>query len=609
MKSNTRTPLVSVIIPIYNAEKSINDCLDSVTEQSLKGVEIICVDNNSTDNSIVLVKAAKRKYQYIKIFHERNQGAGPARNKGLAESKGEFVFFLDPDDRIYANNTLEKLYYVAKKNKVKIAGGSLYSYNEETKNEQTNDSKYYFEEDGLIEYKDYQFDWGYWRFLYERKFLLDNKINFPPYLRGQDTVFFVNAMVKAKKFYAIKDRTYWYNYSFSPEKHSPKTYEDYEKANLDVIKIANRNNLKELEASAQSHRIPLVSVIIPVYNVERYLAICLDSILAQTYHNLEIIIVDDDTLDSSGDIADEYAIKDARIKVIHKPENEGLNMARATGFGASTGSFITFVDSDDMIVADCIEVAVNTIRKDKTDLVKFGAIQFRDKKDLDNKLKTPRVDHKIILRGKKELYKTQFSGLPNMGMLMCVWGGVYSRELVERIDWKKSNYRIYEDNMWTLQLLEGADSGSYLSHIGYLYRNDDSITGVLSKKSRGNSFNGKPIGYLEFVDILIKEYERYNQLYGIEADKEINAAAQRNWVHRIGVVIENNSFNIENNNQYLPEALKFLYQEHQESIQRMAMLQQHLTSLQVDLDAFLGVKRSAKRLAGNIKRRIRQLIG
>ena len=95
-------------------------------------------------------------------------------------------------------------------------------------------------------------------------------------------------------------------------------------------------------------REPKISVIVPVYNVEEYLARCVDSILAQTYENLEVILVDDGAKDTSGSICDDYAAKDSRVKVIHK-ENGGLSSARNTGLEAATGEYIAFVDSDDWI--------------------------------------------------------------------------------------------------------------------------------------------------------------------------------------------------------------------------------------------------------------------
>ena len=111
----------------------------------------------------------------------------------------------------------------------------------------------------------------------------------------------------------------------------------------------------------------LISVIIPVYNVEKYIRYCLDSVINQTYKNLEIIIVDDGTKDSSGEIAEEYAVKDSRIKVIHK-ENGGLSDARNVGLDAATGKYIAFLDSDDVITLDFYEYLYNIIKEKDYDI-------------------------------------------------------------------------------------------------------------------------------------------------------------------------------------------------------------------------------------------------
>ena len=108
----------------------------------------------------------------------------------------------------------------------------------------------------------------------------------------------------------------------------------------------------------------LVSVILPVYNVEKYLIKCLDSVIRQTYQKLEIILVDDGSTDSSGKICDEYANKDGRIKVFHK-KNGGLSDARNYGIERSTGEYLAFIDSDDYVDDDYIEFLMNLTESGK----------------------------------------------------------------------------------------------------------------------------------------------------------------------------------------------------------------------------------------------------
>ncbi len=126
---------------------------------------------------------------------------------------------------------------------------------------------------------------------------------------------------------------------------------------------------------------PLISVIVPVYNVERYLHRCLDSIISQTYRNLEIILVDDGSTDKSPKICDEYCAKDGRIKVIHK-ENSGAASARNAGLDIAKGDYIAFVDGDDFIDVSMYQQLCDSIQSNGTDM-SVCAIKVIDDKDRD----------------------------------------------------------------------------------------------------------------------------------------------------------------------------------------------------------------------------------
>lgn len=124
----------------------------------------------------------------------------------------------------------------------------------------------------------------------------------------------------------------------------------------------------------------LISVIIPVYNVEEYLRECVDSVLCQTYGNFEIILVDDGSTDSSGVICDEYLEKDDRITVIHQ-KNGGLSVARNAGLSEANGDYIYFLDSDDYISEKTFEILLKIAQRDNSDIVFFDAISFADTDD------------------------------------------------------------------------------------------------------------------------------------------------------------------------------------------------------------------------------------
>lgn len=122
-----------------------------------------------------------------------------------------------------------------------------------------------------------------------------------------------------------------------------------------------------------------ISIIVPVYKVEPYLRKCLDSILAQTFTNFEVILVDDGSPDNSGKICDEYAIKDSRVRVIHK-ENGGLSSARNAGIDIAQGKYLGFVDSDDYIAEDMYEVLYENLKFYDADISSVEIIPFRDDK-------------------------------------------------------------------------------------------------------------------------------------------------------------------------------------------------------------------------------------
>lgn len=128
-----------------------------------------------------------------------------------------------------------------------------------------------------------------------------------------------------------------------------------------------------------------ISVIIPVYNVEKYIKKCVESVLAQTYSNLEVILVDDGSIDKSGMICDEYAKKDSRVKVVHK-QNGGVSSARNIGLDVATGDFFAFVDSDDSICSNMYELLLKLSISEKADVVccnyKYGKYNNSDTKNI-----------------------------------------------------------------------------------------------------------------------------------------------------------------------------------------------------------------------------------
>ena len=123
--------------------------------------------------------------------------------------------------------------------------------------------------------------------------------------------------------------------------------------------------------------IPKISVIIPVYNVAKYLHRCIDSALAQTFTDFELLLIDDGSKDNSGEICDEYARKDNRVRVFHK-ENEGVSVARNIGIGHSSGTYLMFLDSDDWLESSCLDYCLKSMKDDNLDFLQFGYARVTD---------------------------------------------------------------------------------------------------------------------------------------------------------------------------------------------------------------------------------------
>lgn len=201
---------ISVIIPIYNMEKFLEECLESVLSQTLREIQIICINDGSTDNTSMILNRYIKEYSNIIGLYQKRQGAGCARNVGLEYASGEFVAFMDPDDYYASNDVLEMLYNYAILHNVKVVGGSMLR---EIAGEISCDfgeiyNKQRFEKNDVINFSEYQFCWGYTRFIYNREMLKKNEIVFPSYIRGQDPPFMLKALFCADRIGTISKDIY-----------------------------------------------------------------------------------------------------------------------------------------------------------------------------------------------------------------------------------------------------------------------------------------------------------------------------------------------------------------------------------------------------------------
>lgn len=223
---------------------------------------------------------------------------------------------------------------------------------------------------------------------------------------------------------------------------------------------------------------PLISVIVPIYNVECYLKTCIDSIVNQTYSNLEIILVDDGSPDKCPEMCDEYAKRDNRIKVIHQ-ENGGLSAARNSGINAAQGEFLTFIDSDDFVAENYVEVLYNGLLKFDADISIATFCTFSKEDEL--KISCRVLPFEEIAR--EECFRRYGALKAELSMpFISACNKLYRKDLFASIRFPTG--KLYEDAFTTYKLLDIAKKIIFTPSQLYFYRlNPQSILGQSFRES------------------------------------------------------------------------------------------------------------------------------
>jgi len=225
---------------------------------------------------------------------------------------------------------------------------------------------------------------------------------------------------------------------------------------------------------------PLLSIIIPVYNTEEYLAECINSILEQTYNDWELILVDDGSTDNSGDICDDFAQRDSRIKVLHT-ENRGASHARNAGIEHATGKWISFVDSDDWISSDYVDTIANT--NEDYDIIYFNLVK-KFSNGFENYLHTPSLISKDRKGTEEILFQLKYGPLGDIFGWTCA--KFYKSSII-----KENKIRFVEeltfreDEIFTMQYCIHINSIKLIDKYLYYYRirnNGLTANGMFSKK-------------------------------------------------------------------------------------------------------------------------------
>lgn len=298
---------------------------------------------------------------------------------------------------------------------------------------------------------------------------------------------------------------------------------------MNIMKV-NKRGGKDLE---------LVSIIIPVYNMECYLREALESVVNQLYKKLEIIVVNDGSTDGSLKIIQEYEKKDERIKVINQ-NNCGVSCARNSGLKEATGKYIYFFDSDDILELEAMKDCVEKAEKDKLDLILFDAVSFRDK-DLTKKEKYPEKGQYILGNKVKEnkMYFGSYFLLEDK-FIPTVWLKFIKRDILIKNNLKFYEGIVHEDILFSIFLL------NYCRKVGYINKK------FFKRRYRKNSIMTKERGNLNIESYLIiaKELRNFNFDSSIKkiADKRIEAVI--NNLISTSIEIGNKEYFSEVNNEF-----------------------------------------------------------
>ena len=565
------TPIISVIIPVYNAQRYLWECLDSVLNQTLDQIEVICIDDGSTDFSHEILEQYAGQDSMVKLFSQQNCGVGVARNRGIEEANGKYLFFMDADDFIDAD-LLKDAHERAESVDADIVLFPIDTYDQIT---HLRSPRPWMLEEKLLPKKSF-FSWkdipdhifnitspGACNKLCKSEFVKKNRLKFAEFLHSEDVVFTLPALALAERITTSSMRFKYYyrknvptsletvpnctplifmdaflrvkeilisagiyshiRKSFSNcvlssciyELEKQKDYESYkqvlcllkEKAfsefDIELMKKDDflspylfskymdlsksnkseklyKNNLKKSmndlnsnDAGALELEHPKVSVIIPVYNAERYLWECLDSLLRQTMTDFEIICVDDGSTDHSYAILQEYAKKDKRF-IILQQQNQYAGVARNRGMEVAKGEYYLFLDADDFFEPELLahtyayacateaDICVYPVRKYDNVTREFSPMPWTCVTDICQREKT--FSRKT---NPKEIF--QFTS-------PAPWNKLFCRRFIERHNLHFQNTRSANDLAFVMTALALADRISILDESLLNYRRNVSTT-------------------------------------------------------------------------------------------------------------------------------------
>lgn len=516
--------LISIIVPIYNTEKYLRQCLDSILNQTYTNFEVLLVNDGSTDSSGMICQEYVENDSRFRYFEKENGGASSARNLGLERSGGgAYITFIDSDDWVEPNY-LDVLYTALKENDTDVAistykrfaqDGVFYlrSYSREDDeflNIGTRSRDSFLEILPRLGELDHSF-YSISSKLIKREIignlLFDEQVSY-----AEDLNFFFYLYLGVESVVYVRDYTYVYRTHDAStsqnvnELQALQELEIYKKMfqQIDRMGLPTFHYFKRME-NVVTYRIsgfptskaireyesfvsevremvtyqqPLISLIVPIYNVENYLWSCLDSIAKQTYSNIEVLLVNDGSPDGSGVICQEFVARDSRFRYIEKG-NGGLSDARNAGIARAQGEFISFVDSDDWIEPTYVEDLYRAALFNDAEVVVSNYQEFHQERNV------------YLIHLFEDYYETHYSGEEVIQQLPLLerkdfsfttsWGILFARRLFDTISFPKG--KTIEDTRTNYRLFAESSRLTYIHKALYNYRvGVDSISSRITEK-------------------------------------------------------------------------------------------------------------------------------
>ena len=421
-KPNEKDFLISIVIPIYNAEKYLEECLNSIKNQTDKNFEVIMVNDGSKDDSETICMNFLRSDSRFRYLKKENGGVSSARNVGLDNVEGDYITFIDADDWV-DENYLDLLITTVEKNHSDIVVSSYKQFN--------NIDVFYLrayslQEKYLLNFERMNRDDFLTIFpklmstnvcfnnavakLFRKE--LVNDLRFDTSIKyGEDLDFYFRLYLNVDSISYVDEPTYVYRMhgdsttsNFNQEHAEQELsifkqmHEKIQEIGLPSIHYFNKlKKLLELRMDFLENKVllneyfdflkniektvtypsTLISVVIPIYNVSPYLRLCLESVENQTYPYFEVLLINDGSRDDSKDICQEFINKDKRFRYFEQ-ENLGISAARNTGIVNSNGEFITFIDGDDFVDPNYLEELYHAALKNDSEIVIGSYKEFNE---------------------------------------------------------------------------------------------------------------------------------------------------------------------------------------------------------------------------------------